>query len=117
VIKLPSGVFLPYAGVSTAILVFTRTCVGGTRLCGSTMYALTVGRSMTNANRSCPMRSSGRYRLRCLPKRRPRRTTCPMWCGAELSAPAPSEQPRTAKSFCIPKDHIAAAGYDLSLKL
>ena len=38
-----------------------------------------------------------------------------MWCGAELSAPAPSEQPRTAKSFCIPKDHIAAAGYDLSL--
>jgi hypothetical protein len=40
-----------------------------------------------------------------------------MWCGAELSAPAPSEQPRTAKSFCIPKDHIAAAGYDLSLKL
>ncbi len=30
VIKLPSGVFRPYAGVSTAILVFTRTGVGGT---------------------------------------------------------------------------------------
>src|SRR5207253_848261 len=29
VIKLPSGVFRPYAGVSTAILVFTRTGVGG----------------------------------------------------------------------------------------
>ena len=30
VIKLPSGVFRPYAGVSTAILVFTCTGVGGT---------------------------------------------------------------------------------------
>ena len=30
VIKLPSVVFRPYAGVSTAILVFTRTGVGGT---------------------------------------------------------------------------------------
>src|SRR6185312_895576 len=30
VIKLPSGVFRPYAGVSTAILVFTRTGAGGT---------------------------------------------------------------------------------------
>src|SRR5947209_19463826 len=30
VIKLPSGVFRPYAGVSTAILVFTRPGVGGT---------------------------------------------------------------------------------------
>lgn len=30
VIKLPSGVFKPYAGVSTAILVFTKTNSGGT---------------------------------------------------------------------------------------
>src|SRR5439155_5910764 len=30
VIKLPSGVFRPYAGVSTAILRFTRTDSGGT---------------------------------------------------------------------------------------
>jgi type I restriction enzyme M protein len=30
VIKVPSGVFRPYAGVSTAILVFTKTGVGGT---------------------------------------------------------------------------------------
>jgi type I restriction-modification system DNA methylase subunit len=30
VISLPSGVFRPYAGVSTAILVFTKTGVGGT---------------------------------------------------------------------------------------
>jgi type I restriction enzyme M protein len=30
IISLPSGVFRPYAGVSTAILVFTKTGVGGT---------------------------------------------------------------------------------------
>jgi type I restriction enzyme M protein len=30
VIKLPSGVFRPYAGVSCAILIFTKTGVGGT---------------------------------------------------------------------------------------
>ena len=30
VVKLPSGVFKPYAGVSTAILVFTKTNSGGT---------------------------------------------------------------------------------------
>jgi len=30
VVKLPSGAFRPYAGVSTAILLFTKTGVGGT---------------------------------------------------------------------------------------
>ena len=30
VISMPSGVFKPYAGVSTAILIFTKTCHGGT---------------------------------------------------------------------------------------
>src|SRR5699024_1953197 len=30
VVKLPSGVFKPYAGVSTAILFFTKTNSGGT---------------------------------------------------------------------------------------
>lgn len=30
VISLPGGVFRPYAGVSTAILLFTKTGVGGT---------------------------------------------------------------------------------------
>jgi type I restriction-modification system DNA methylase subunit len=30
VVKLPSGVFRPYAGVSTAVLLFTKTNSGGT---------------------------------------------------------------------------------------
>ena len=31
VISMPSGVFKPYAGVSTAILIFTKTGHGGNR--------------------------------------------------------------------------------------
>ncbi|TXK87582.1 N-6 DNA methylase, partial [Parageobacillus sp. SY1] len=30
IISMPSGVFKPYAGVSTAIMIFTKTGVGGT---------------------------------------------------------------------------------------
>ncbi|WP_368917949.1 N-6 DNA methylase, partial [Staphylococcus haemolyticus] len=30
IIKMPSGIFKPYAGVSTAILIFTKTNDGGT---------------------------------------------------------------------------------------
>ena len=30
IISMPSGVFKPYAGVSTAIMIFTKTCTGGT---------------------------------------------------------------------------------------
>jgi type I restriction-modification system DNA methylase subunit len=60
VIKLPSGVFRPYAGVSTAILVFTAPASVAQIMCGSTTCALTAGRLTTNANRCCPTTSSGR---------------------------------------------------------
>jgi len=30
IISMPSGVFKPYAGVSTAVMIFTKTGVGGT---------------------------------------------------------------------------------------
>ena len=30
VISMPNGVFQPYAGVSTAVLIFTKTTTGGT---------------------------------------------------------------------------------------
>ena len=60
VIKLPSGVFRPYAGVSTAILVFTK--IGRRRspvMCGSTTCAPTAGRSTTSASRCCPTTKLG----------------------------------------------------------
>jgi len=49
VLSLPSGVFRPYAGVSTAILTFTKTGPGGTDHVWS--YHMQAGRWMTNEPR------------------------------------------------------------------
>jgi type I restriction enzyme M protein len=57
VIKLPSGVFRPYAGVSTAILVFTVPASAAPITSGSTMCAPMAGRWTINANHFCQMTS------------------------------------------------------------
>ncbi len=63
VISLPGGVFKPYAGVSTAILLFTKTNSGGT----DHVWFYDVRRrrlvaSTTSARRCCPRTSSARCR-------------------------------------------------------
>lgn len=116
VIKLPSGVFRPYAGVSTAILLFTRTGVGGTdhvwfydvradgwslddkrqpllpddRLGPTPTTALTEAEAVKNDLPDLVRRWAARD-------------------GAER------KRPRTAQSFAVPKADIAGTGYDLSL--
>jgi len=60
VVKLPSGVFKPYAGVSTAILLFTKTGVGGTDHVW--FYEVLADGWMTNAPRCSPRTSSARDR-------------------------------------------------------
>ena len=53
IVSMPSGVFKPYAGVSTAILLFTKTNSGGTETTsGSTTCRPTATRSTTSALRS-----------------------------------------------------------------
>ncbi len=47
VVPMPSGVFKPYAGVSTAIIVFVKG--GTTGVCGSTICRRTAIRWMINA--------------------------------------------------------------------
>jgi type I restriction enzyme M protein len=102
VIKLPSGVFRPYAGVSTAILVFTRAGVGGTDqvwfydVRADDKLGPTPAAELTEAE-------AVKNNLPELVKRWRERD------GAERA------RPRTAQSFCVPKADIAAAGYDLSL--
>lgn len=116
VIKLPSGVFRPYAGVSTAILVFTKTGVGGTdqvwfydvradgvslddkrqKLVPDDKFGPTPAAALTEAE-------ADKNNLPDVVKRWADRN------GAER------DRPRTAQSFCVPKADIAAAGYDLSL--
>ena len=117
VVKLPSGVFRPYAGVSTAILLFTKTGVGGTD--NVWFYDLQADGFSLDDKRNpllpdekqgvlvpAPL-SADEHVKNNLPDallRFSRRD------GSEL------ENPRTAQSFSVPKAEIAATGtYDLSL--
>jgi type I restriction enzyme M protein len=116
VIKLPSGVFRPYAGVSTAILVFTRTGVGGTDQVW--FYDVRVdGWSLDDKREPLlPDDKLGPTPAAVLTEAEAEKNDLPdlvrRWgerAGAERA------RPRTAQSFCVPKADIAAAGYDLSL--
>ena len=97
IVKLPSGVFRPYAGVSTAILFFTKTNSGGTdevwfydvRADG---FSLDDKRNPVEVNDLADVLA--RWQLRTTTER---------------------ERERIEQSFCVPKDDIVAQDYDLSL--
>ena len=116
VIKLPSGVFRPYAGVSTAILVFTRTGVGGT----DHVWFYDVqqdGWSLDDKRQPLlPGEKLGPTPSTELTEAEETKNNLPdlvmRW---EERDGAERDRPRTAQSFCVPKADIAAAGYDLSL--
>ncbi|MEB3422129.1 class I SAM-dependent DNA methyltransferase [Salipiger marinus] len=114
VLKLPAGVFRPYAGVSTAILLFQRTDSGGTD--GVWFYDMHAdGLSLDDKrNLLVPEDKIGPWadlsedeeKLNDLPDALAR------WQEREG---AEKDNPRTSRSFVVPKAEIAAAGYDLSL--
>jgi type I restriction enzyme M protein len=116
VIKLPSGVFRPYAGVSTAILVFTRTGVGGT----DHVWFYDVredGWSLDDKRQ--PLLTDdklGPTPVVSLTEADAEKNNLPdvVWRWAERDG-AERARPRTAQSFCVPKADISATGYDLSL--
>jgi type I restriction enzyme M protein len=116
VIKLPSGVFRPYAGVSTAILVFTRTGVGGTDHVW--FYDVRAdGWSLDDKRQPLlPDDKLGPTPAAALIEAEAEKNNLPdvvlRWAERAGTEPA---RPRTAQSFCVPKADIAAAGYDLSL--
>ena len=96
VISMPSGVFKPYAGVSTAIPIFTKTNTGGTDKVWfydmqADGYSLDDKRSAIDAN-DIPDIINRFHHL-------------------------DAEEARTRKdqSFLVPVDEIRANGYDLSI--
>jgi type I restriction enzyme M protein len=97
IVKLPSGVFRPYAGVSTAILLFTKTNSGGTDQVW--FYEVTADGFSLDDKRN-PVE------LNDLPDALSR------W-DSRLSSEL--ERARTEQSFCVPVADIVAQGYDLSL--
>jgi type I restriction enzyme M protein len=117
VIKLPSGVFRPYAGVSTAILVFTKTGVGGTDHVW--FYDMEADGWSLDDKRQ-PLLPDGK--LGSTPKAeltdddRGKNNLPDLLIRWKERGGTERDQPRTAQSFCVPKAEIAASGsYDLSL--
>jgi type I restriction enzyme M protein len=116
VVKMPSGVFKPYAGVSTAILFFTKTGVGGTEHVW--FYDMQEDGFSLDDKRSelLPFEKQGATPKEALSAEDHAKNNLPdilkRWAereGKEL------KRERTAQSFCVPKKDIAEAGYDLSL--
>lgn len=96
VISMPSGVFKPYAGVSTGILIFTKTEHGGTDQVWfyhmqADGYSLDDKRSLVNENDIPDIIERFRNREK------------------------EADRQRTEQSFLVPKQEIADNGYDLSI--
>ncbi|GAB2827566.1 class I SAM-dependent DNA methyltransferase [Streptomyces chlorus] len=117
VVKLPSGVFKPYAGVSTAILFFTRTDSGGT---DDVWFYEVMADGWSLDDKRSPLLTEDKLGAALV--------------GAPLDAVehvknnlpdvlarwaqrngSERDRKRTEQSFCVPKADIAAQGYDLSL--
>jgi type I restriction enzyme M protein len=116
VVKLPGGVFKPYAGVSTAILFFTRTDRGGT---GDVwFYEVTADGWSLDDRRGplLPAEKLGVLPASALDEAEHARNNLPdvlrRW-GERLGAER--GRARTEQSFGVPRAEIAANDYDLSL--
>jgi len=96
VISMPSGVFKPYAGVSTAILIFTKTGHGGTD--NVWFYDMTADGLSLDDKRS-PIKDND----------------IPDIISRFKNLDAEKDRKRTDKSFFVPKQEIADNDYDLSI--
>jgi type I restriction enzyme M protein len=116
VISLPGGVFKPYAGVSTAILVFTKTNSGGTDHVW--FYDMDAdGWSLDDKRQPLlPDDKLGVVPAVALTAEEHAKNNLPdviaRW--AERGG-AEKDRPRTAQSFCVPKEEIVEKGYDLAV--
>jgi len=116
VLSLPSGVFRPYAGVSTAILFFTRTDSGGTE--GVWFYDMQADGFSLDDKRTplLPEEKQGAVPSVALSEAEHAKNNLPDALARWLARDgAERDRPRTAQSFVVPKAEIAASGWDLSL--
>ena len=117
VVKLPSGVFRPYAGVSTAVLFFTKTGVGGTE---QVWFYDVQADGFSLDDKRTPLLSPeklGPVPKEALAEDEHAKNNLPdVLARWRLREGAERERPRTAQSFLVSKADIAASGsYDLSL--
>ena len=96
VISMPSGVFKPYAGVSTAVLMFTKTNAGGTDKVW--FYDMkSDGFSLDDKRTALPQ------------------SDIPDIIARFHNPEAEASRERTEQSFFVPKQEIVDNGYDLSI--
>lgn len=96
IISMPSGVFKPYAGVSTAIVMFTKTGAGGT---DSVWFYDMQADGLSLDDKRQPIEAND------IPDILAR------WGSRDVSEPGD----RKGKAFFVPKSEIAENGYDLSI--
>ncbi len=113
VISMPSGVFKPYAGVSTAILLFTKTNSGGTD--NVWFYKMEADGLSLDDKRTPLLPEEKLGALATLNDSELVKNNLPDILARWQNRAAEDERPRTAQSFLVPKSEIAANGYDLSV--
>ncbi len=116
IVSLPGGVFKPYAGVSTAILLFTKTNSGGT---DNVWFYDVQADGLSLDDKRTPLLSEdkmGPVPSTELSKDEHTKNNLPdvlvHWKERDKSE---LKRARTEQSFCVTKADIAAQGYDLSI--
>jgi type I restriction enzyme M protein len=116
VISLPGGVFKPYAGVSTAILLFTKTNSGGT---DDVWFYDVRADGWSLDDKRTPLlpedKLGARPRAALTAEEHAKNNLPDVLARWSQRDGAERERPRTAQSFCVPRADIVAQGYDLSL--
>jgi type I restriction enzyme M protein len=116
VLSLPGGAFRPYAGVSTAILLFTRTDSGGTDHVW--FYDVRAdGWSLDDKRQPLlPEEKLGPLPEEALSEDEQQKNNLPdVLARWQLRETEERNRPRIAQSFCVPRAEIAEKNYDLSL--
>lgn len=96
VISMPSGVFKPYAGVSTAVLIFTKTEHGGT---DKVWFYDMQADGLSLDDKRTPIAEND----------------IPDIVARFKNLAAEEDRARTEKSFLVPKSEIVENDYDLSI--
>ena len=96
IISMPSGVFKPYAGVSTAVMIFTKTNHGGT---DNVWFYDMQAEGFSLDDKRTPIAAND----------------IPDIISRFKNLEGEKDRKRTDKSFLVPKDEIVANDYDLSI--
>lgn len=96
IISMPSGVFKPYAGVSTAIIIFTKTGAGGT---DNVWFYDMQADGFSLDDKRTPIEDND----------------IPDIVARYNNLKDEAERKRTEQSFFVPKEDIVANDYDLSI--